>query len=313
MKILLNELTKYKISILLILVGTYISTTFELILPLLLANALNVGIIQNYGLDYIKNIATMMLTLISISIVLNIITNYLITKVSTYCSHNIRNDLFSKILTLKNKEFKHFPVSSLITRTNQDTEQVKSFIFAFLSTIFKGPILLISCITVLKTLNSSFFALVLVSVVILLLFLAIVIYKLVPISKEMETSIDTLNKHLNEKISGFKLINHVERIQDLKLFVPHIKDDKISDAFSNIIKMALIQFTQKQCSKHNIPTYEVTITNVWDNELKQWINLTTRLPHYENEPFLLIPKISRISSSHFKVLILKIIVLEAFV
>ena len=58
MKILLNELTKYKISILLILVGTYISTTFELILPLLLANALNVGIIQNYGLDYIKNIAT---------------------------------------------------------------------------------------------------------------------------------------------------------------------------------------------------------------------------------------------------------------
>lgn len=213
MKILQNELTKYKISILLILVGTYISTTFELILPLLLANALNVGIIQNYGLEYIKNIATMMLTLVIISIILNIIVNFLITRVSTYCAHNIRNDLFSKVLTLKNKEFKNFPVSSLITRTNQDTEQVKNFISSFLSTIFKGPILLISCITVLKTLNSSFFMLILVSVMILLLFLAIVIYKLMPISKKLEISLDNLNKHLNEKISGFKLIKSYNNLE----------------------------------------------------------------------------------------------------
>ena len=75
MKILLNELKKYKISIFLILVGTYISTTFELTLPLLLANALNVGIIQSYGLSYIKMIAIMMLTLIIISVLLNLIVN----------------------------------------------------------------------------------------------------------------------------------------------------------------------------------------------------------------------------------------------
>lgn len=213
MKILLNELKKYKISIFLILVGTYISTTFELTLPLLLANALNVGIIQSYGLNYIKMIAIMMLTLIIISVLLNLIVNYLIIKISTYCACNIRNNLFSKVLTLKINEFKNFPVSSLITRTNQDVDQIKSFIVSFLSTIFKGPILLISCITVLKTLNSSFLVLIIVSVIILLLFLAIMIYKLLPISKKIELSLDSLNKHLNEKISGYKLIKSYNNLE----------------------------------------------------------------------------------------------------
>ena len=69
MKILLKELLNYKLSIFFILVATYISTTFELLIPLLLANALNVGIIQNYGLDYIKNISIMMLTAIIVSLI----------------------------------------------------------------------------------------------------------------------------------------------------------------------------------------------------------------------------------------------------
>lgn len=212
MKILFNELKKYKISILLILVGTYISTTFELTLPLLLANALNVGITLNYGLSYIKNIAIMMLVLIIISITLNIIVNYLISRTSAYCALNIRNDLFSKTLTLKNKEFNNYPLSSLITRTNQDIEQVKNFISSFLSIIFKGPILLFSCITVLKILNSAFFILTIVAVTILLLFLIIIVYKLIPISKKIELSLDNLNKHLNEKISGYKLIKSYNNI-----------------------------------------------------------------------------------------------------
>ena len=96
MQILFNELKNYKISLLLILVATYISTTFELMLPILLANALNIGIIENYGLTYIKNIVMMMVVFISISIILNFFISYLINRVSIYSSTNIKNNLFQK-------------------------------------------------------------------------------------------------------------------------------------------------------------------------------------------------------------------------
>jgi len=206
MKILFNELKNYKISLFFILMATYISTTFEITLPLLLANALNVGIIQNYGMDYIKYVALMMLTLIIVSLLLNILTSFLITRTSTYASTNIRNDLFKKVLTLKSKEFTNHPVSSLITRTNQDTEQIKHFISSFLSIIFKAPIILFSCIVVLKRLNKGSFIILFIAITILLTFLILMIIKLLPLSKKVQLTIDDLNKHLKEKIIGYKTI-----------------------------------------------------------------------------------------------------------
>jgi len=190
MKILFNELKNYKISLFFILMATYISTTFEITLPLLLANALNVGIIQNYGMDYIKYVALMMLTLIIVSLLLNILTSFLITRTSTYASTNIRNDLFKKVLTLKSKEFTNHPVSSLITRTNQDTEQIKHFISSFLSIIFKAPIILFSCIVVLKRLNKGSFIILFIAITILLTFLILMIIKLLPLSKKVQLTID---------------------------------------------------------------------------------------------------------------------------
>ena len=206
MKILINELLKYKPSLFFLLVSTYVATIFELTLPLLLANALNVGIIQNYGLNYIKYIAIMMLTLIIVVLILNIIINYIITRTSTLVSTNIKNLLFKKILYLKNDEFKKYPISTLITRTNQDCEQIKNFTSSFLSIIFKAPIMLISCITILKTLNNNFFIILFVSIFILIFFLAFIVIKLVPLTKNIQKHNDTLNKHLKEKIIGFKTI-----------------------------------------------------------------------------------------------------------
>lgn len=213
MKILLNELLNYKISLFFILVATYISTVFELTIPLLLANALNIGIIENYGLNYIKNIAAMMLTLILISITLNILISFLVTRVSTYASSNIRNNFFSKVLSLKTDELTKFSTASLITRTNQDIEQTKIFISSFLSTIFKAPILLLSSITILKALNSDFFLIIFIAGLALVFFLTIIALKLLPQAKNLQLSIDNLNQNLKEKITGHKIIKSYNNIE----------------------------------------------------------------------------------------------------
>ena len=174
-------------------------------LPLLLANALNVGIVQDYGLKYIKNIVLMMLSLIIISIILNIIISFLITRISSYSSLNIRNNLFSKVLTLHNNEFNNYSISSLITRTNQDVDQIKAFISSFLSVIFKAPIMLFSCVTILKQLNNNFSLLLIISIITLIFFLGLIIFRLLPLTKKLQLSLDNLNEHIKEKINGFKV------------------------------------------------------------------------------------------------------------
>ena len=207
MQILFNELKNYKISLLLILVATYISTTFELMLPVLLANALNIGIIENYGLNYIKNIVLMMVVFISISIILNFIIGFLINRVSIYASTNIRSNLFDKILSLKTEKKKNFTNASLLTRTNQDIEQIKGFVSSFLSIIFKAPILFISCITILQTLNNN------ISIIILIIYLIIIVIKLFPLSKCIQNKIDNLNLLVKEKIEGIKIIKSYNNLK----------------------------------------------------------------------------------------------------
>ena len=89
---------------------------------------------------------------------------------------------------------------------------------------------------------------------------------------------------------GFKMLDYVERIQDIKLFAKGIKDDKVSDAFTNIIKNDLIKYTQEMCKKYLIPMTEATNITVWDQTDKQWKKINVFLPEYEGEHILLIPK-----------------------
>ena len=206
MKILFSELFKYKLSIFFLLVTTYIATTFELALPLLLASALNLGIINNQGIEYIKYIAIMMLTLIICIILFSIIINFIITRISTNISTNIKNTLFSKVLSLKQYQLKNYPLSTLITRTTQDCEQIKNFLNSILSIIFKAPIIIISSITILKELNTKFFFILIISMIVIIIFLILIILKIFPLTKKIETSIDLMNNHIKDKITGYKII-----------------------------------------------------------------------------------------------------------
>ncbi len=214
MKILFNELKNYKISLFFILLGTYLSTTFELMVPLLLANIINVGIIENRGINHIEKIALMMLIFIILSILINLLTSYLVNRISIYSSANIRSHLYNKSLSLKNEEINKITTSSLLTRTNQDVDQIKGFLSSFINIIFKAPILFINCVTILLQLNKKFSLVLIISIIILLAYLLLVMIKLFPLSSKLQSTIDKLTLTIKEKIKGIKIIKSYNNLND---------------------------------------------------------------------------------------------------
>lgn len=206
MKILFNELKNYKISLFFILLGTYLSTTFELMVPLLLANVINAGIIENKGINYIGKIALMMFIFIILSLLINLLTSYLINRISIYSSTNIRSAIYDKSLSLKNEEVNKITTSSLLTRTNQDIDQIKGFLSSFISIIFKAPILFINCVTILLQLNKKFSIVLIISIIILLVYLLLVMIKLFPLSSKLQIIIDKITLTIKEKIKGIRII-----------------------------------------------------------------------------------------------------------
>lgn len=210
MQLLLNKLLKHKITLIILILLTYISTISELMIPLLLANALNVGISKNYGINYILKIVFFMSIFIIISIFLNTIISYLNNKISYQTSSHLKNEIFNKTLYLKNKE--KYQTSTLLTRTNQDIENIRIFTNNLLSSIFKSVLIFSNCLSLLYALNKDFLPLLSLGAITLIIFLLIISKKLTPITKKLQIKLDNTNYLIQEKIKGIKLIKSYNKL-----------------------------------------------------------------------------------------------------
>jgi hypothetical protein len=87
------------------------------------------------------------------------------------------------------------------------------------------------------------------------------------------------------KQSGF------EHIEEIQLFVDQIAKDRVSDLACSLLKSFLIDFTIDECTKHGIPTEDVTV-EVFDYQAKAFKSEKVTLPANPTTkaPLLLVPK-----------------------
>lgn len=79
-------------------------------------------------------------------------------------------------------------------------------------------------------------------------------------------------------------------LEESALLVEGIDRDNVSDMTVMITKKYLIEFTQIQCRKYNVPMSNVKAGRIWDEKQECWIEIETSLPVYNNAPMILVPK-----------------------
>lgn len=83
----------------------------------------------------------------------------------------------------------------------------------------------------------------------------------------------------------------IEDLEDTVLLIDGISDDILSDIVTNVIRGALIGYTQEVCSKYEIPmSSDVSSGPVWNLKSKKWEVDFLDLPIAEGEKLILIPK-----------------------
>lgn len=83
----------------------------------------------------------------------------------------------------------------------------------------------------------------------------------------------------------------LEDLEETVLMVPGIDVDIISDITTNLIRPALIRYTQEMCKNYGIPlTADVVSGSLWDPTNKLWTTEYTELPTVSNHRLLLVPK-----------------------
>lgn len=152
------------------------------------------------------------------SLVFAIFNGYLISKVSSSFSHNIRENIFTKVSKLSMKEVKEFSTSSLITRTTNDVNQIEMLVSMGAQLLFKAPITAVWAIR--KILNKSFEWSLLtgVALIILLSTIGIIFYFVFPKFKLIQKLIDKLNGVTRENLTGIRVVRafNAEEYQESK-------------------------------------------------------------------------------------------------
>ena len=140
------------------------------------------------------------------SLISAIIVGYLASKVSASFSKDLRSRIFSKVESFSMKEINEFSTASLITRSTNDITQIQMVIVIGLQILIKAPIMAVWAITKIYNKGFEWTMATAVTVLILIIFVAILMALVMPKFRIMQTLTDNINRILRENLTGLAVI-----------------------------------------------------------------------------------------------------------
>lgn len=207
---LLRFLMPYRFSIIAVLVLTFLQAMAQLLLPALMADIVDIGII-NGDTRFIFQVGGLMLLVVAGGSLCMITASFLAAKASASFGRDLRNTFFAKIEEFSLQEFYKFGTASLITRTTNDITQIQQVSLMSMRMMVNAPLMCLGGI-IMAIMEDRMLSLSLVVVIPLLA--AIIFYiarKGIPLFKQMQVKIDRLNLVLRESLAGIRVIRAFNR------------------------------------------------------------------------------------------------------
>ncbi len=145
--------------------------------------------------------------LISFGVVcLAFIQFYSASYVSSYVGKKLRKEMYSKVNAISLAEYNKYGTATLITRTTNDIEQIKTFMLMAIRILVMSPTMMI--IAIIKTANIKPTLLLVLAgaLVAIVIALIILLYFVSPIFKKIQEKIDNITVVLRESLTGIRVI-----------------------------------------------------------------------------------------------------------
>nr|WP_205863486.1 ABC transporter ATP-binding protein [Planosporangium thailandense] len=187
--------------VLLQLVGTMAS----LYLPSLNADIIDKGIAQG-DTGYILRTGGWMLLVSAVQIACSITAVYFGARTAMGFGRDVRAAVFRRIGEFSTREVAQFGAPSLITRNTNDVQQVQMLVVLTCTMLVAAPIMCVGGVIMALREDLGLSWLMLVSVPVLVVAIGLIIRRMVPQFRLMQTRIDAVNRVLREQIAGIRVV-----------------------------------------------------------------------------------------------------------
>ena len=187
-----------------------IEACFELIVPLVVAQIIDVGI-KNQDKAYILKMGGIMVLLGALGLACSLTAQYFAAKASFGFGTALRRDLFHHINTLSHTEIDKLGSSSLVTRMTSDINQAQTGVNMLLRLFLRSPFIVIGSIIMAFTISVKLTLIFLVASPILAFIIYIIMSKTVPMFKKIQQRQDKITLMTGENLEGVRVIRAFSR------------------------------------------------------------------------------------------------------
>ena len=203
---LVRFLKNYKVNVILGPIFKLTEAIFELIVPLVMAQIIDVGINEKADSSYIWQMGVILVILGVCGLGFALICQYMASVASQGFGTELRRELFSHINSLSHKEVDEFGTPSLITRLTSDINQLQVAVAMLIRLVVRAPFLVIGSTVMAFTIDFKA-ALIFVAVIPLVaVVMWLVTTKTVPFFKSIQKKLDKTSLITRENLEGARAV-----------------------------------------------------------------------------------------------------------
>ena len=202
---MLRFLKPYWKQALVLVLAIFVQALGTLRLPTLMSQIVNQGIVaEDTGFILLAGLKMVLWAVISAGGAL--LSAYLSAKVGSAIGRDMRDELFTKILSFSISEIDDFSTASLITRTTNDISTVQSTLIMMLSMMLRVPMMAIGAIIEAVMLAPDMTWIIALAVAVLVFFIVLILSLVMPKFMLYQKLIDKVNLLTRENLTGLRVI-----------------------------------------------------------------------------------------------------------
>ncbi|SNS49048.1 ATP-binding cassette, subfamily B [Streptosporangium subroseum] len=204
-RLLRTYLKPYSSTLIIVVVLQLVGTMASLYLPSLNADIIDQGVAVG-DTGYILTTGGWMLAVSLVQIACSIAAVYYGARAAMGFGRDVRSAVFHQVGGFSAREVSQFGAPSLITRSINDVQQVQILVVMTCTMLVAAPIMCVGGIIMALRQDIGLSWLMLVCVPALLVSIGLIISRMVPQFRALQTRIDTVNQVMREQLSGIRVV-----------------------------------------------------------------------------------------------------------
>lgn len=182
-----------------------IEAIFELIVPLVMAQIIDVGI-EKKDTDYVWKMGIVLVLLGVFGLCFTLVCQYMASKASQGFGTVMRRELFHHINTLSHSELDELGTSSLITRLTSDINQLQVAVAMLIRLVVRAPFLVIGSTIMAFTIDVKLALIFVIVIPLVALVMWLVTTKTIPFYKNIQKKLDKTSLITRENLGGARAV-----------------------------------------------------------------------------------------------------------